>query len=94
MMYANQTALVLGLGESGLAIALWLARCGASVRVADTRQAPERLAALQAGVPDAQFIAGALTAELLDGVDFVAVSPGLAPQREQIGRASCRERVF
>ena len=87
MMYANQTALVLGLGESGLAMALWLARCGASVRVADTRQAPERLAALQAGVPDAQFIAGALTAELLDGVDFVAVSPGLAPQRELAGIA-------
>ena len=82
MMYANQTALVLGLGESGLAMALWLARCGASVRVADTRQAPDRLAALQAGVPDAQFIAGPFTAELLDGVDFVAVSPGLAPQRE------------
>ena len=87
MMYANQTALVLGLGESGLAMALWLARCGASVRVADTREAPERLAALRAGVSDAQFIAGALTAELLEGVDFVAVSPGLAPQRELAGIA-------
>ena len=84
MMYANQTALVLGLGESGLAMALWLARSGASVRVADTREAPERLAALQAGVPSAQFIAGPFGAELLDGVDFVAVSPGLAPNRELV----------
>jgi len=82
MMYDAKTALVLGLGESGLAMALWLARSGALVRVADTREAPERLAALQAAVPQAQFIAGAFTAELLDGVDFVAVSPGLAPQRE------------
>ena len=82
MMYDAKTALVLGLGESGLAMALWLARCGASVRVADTREAPERLSALQAAVPQAQFIAGAFTAELLDGVDFVAVSPGLAPGRE------------
>ena len=82
MMYDAKTALVLGLGESGLAMALWLARSGALVRVADTRQTPERLAALQAAVPQAQFIAGAFTAELLDGVDFVAVSPGLAPQRE------------
>src|SRR5471032_2197564 len=81
-MYDAKTALVLGLGESGLAMALWLARSGASVRVADTRQAPERLAALQAALPDAQFIAGAFSADLLDGVDFVAVSPGLAPQRE------------
>ena len=82
MMYQDKTALVLGLGESGLAMALWLARSGAAVRVADTRETPERLAALQAAVPQAQFIAGAFTAELLDGVDFVAVSPGLAPQRE------------
>ncbi|NHQ91860.1 UDP-N-acetylmuramoyl-L-alanine--D-glutamate ligase [Janthinobacterium lividum] len=82
MMYLDKTALVLGLGESGLAMALWLARSGALVRVADTREAPERLAALQAAVPQAQFIAGAFTADLLDGVDFVAVSPGLAPGRE------------
>ncbi|KAB8046024.1 UDP-N-acetylmuramoyl-L-alanine--D-glutamate ligase [Janthinobacterium rivuli] len=82
MMYDAKTALVLGLGESGLAMALWLARSGACVRVADTREAPERLAALQAAVPQAQFIAGAFTADLLEGVDFVAVSPGLAPQRE------------
>lgn len=95
MMYANQTALVLGLGESGLAMALWLARCGASVRVADTREAPERLAALQAGVPDAQFIAGVFTAELLERVDFVAVSPGLAPQREleQIAPAAAEKNI-
>ncbi|MCA1863794.1 UDP-N-acetylmuramoyl-L-alanine--D-glutamate ligase [Janthinobacterium sp. HSC-3S05] len=82
MMYDAKTALVLGLGESGLAMALWLARSGACVRVADTRETPERLAALQAAVPQAQFIAGAFTADLLDGVDFVAVSPGLAPGRE------------
>ncbi|WP_338680867.1 UDP-N-acetylmuramoyl-L-alanine--D-glutamate ligase [Janthinobacterium sp. TB1-E2] len=82
MMYDAKTALVLGLGESGLAMALWLARSGALVRVADTRETPERLAVLQAAVPQAQFIAGAFTADLLDGVDFVAVSPGLAPGRE------------
>ena len=29
MMYDAKTALVLGLGESGLAMALWLARSGA-----------------------------------------------------------------
>ena len=40
---------MLGLGESGLAMALWLARCGAALRVADTREAPERLAALARG---------------------------------------------
>ncbi|WP_322402766.1 UDP-N-acetylmuramoyl-L-alanine--D-glutamate ligase [Massilia luteola] len=82
MNYEGKTALVLGLGESGLAIALWLARSGARVRVADTRAEPARLRALRAAVPDADFVAGPFAAGLLDGVDFVAVSPGLAPDRE------------
>ena len=37
MDYQNKQVLVLGLGESGLAMALWLAQAGARVRVADTR---------------------------------------------------------
>lgn len=82
MNYDGNTALVLGLGESGLAMAQWLARCGARVRVADTRTEPARLPALRAAVPDADFVAGPFDAALVDGVDFVAVSPGLAPQRE------------
>ena len=82
MNYEGKTALVLGLGESGLAMALWLARSGARVRVADTRAEPARLPALRAQVPDADFVAGPFAAGLLDGVDFVAVSPGLAPNRE------------
>lgn len=86
MNYEGKTALVLGLGESGLAMALWLARCGARVRVADTRAEPDRLPALRAAAPDAhasiEFVAGPFAAGLLDGADVVAVSPGLAPNRE------------
>jgi len=82
MNYDGKSALVLGLGESGLAIAQWLARCGARVRVADTRAEPQRLPALRAAVADAEFVGGDFDAALLDGVDFVAVSPGLAPERE------------
>jgi UDP-N-acetylmuramoylalanine--D-glutamate ligase len=82
MNYNGKLALVLGLGESGLAIAHWLHQCGARVRVADTRSAPQRLDALRHAVPDAEFIGGDLAAALLDGVAFVAVSPGLAPGRE------------
>jgi UDP-N-acetylmuramoylalanine--D-glutamate ligase len=52
------------------------------VRVADTRAEPARLPALRAAVADADFIAGGFGADLLDGADFVAVSPGLAPGRE------------
>jgi UDP-N-acetylmuramoylalanine--D-glutamate ligase len=82
MDFQGKHVLVLGLGESGLAMAQWLARCGAVLRVADTRAEPERLPALCAAVPEAQFIGGAFASALLDDVDFVAVSPGLAPARE------------
>lgn len=82
MDYQNKQVLVLGLGESGLAMALWLAQAGARVRVADTRPGPERLSALKAAQPQAEFISGEFSAALLDGVDLVAVSPGLAPHRE------------
>lgn len=100
MNYDGKHALVLGLGESGLAMAQWLARAGARVRVADTRDAPQRLAALRAAVPDAEFVAGdavqgVFNAALLDGVDFVAVSPGLAPNRElaEIVPAAAERRI-
>lgn len=82
MNYEGKTALVLGLGESGLAMAQWLARCGARVRVADTRTEPQRLFALRQAVPNAEFVGGEFGLNLLGGVDFVAVSPGLAPERE------------
>ena len=82
MDYTGKQVLVLGLGESGLAMALWLARCGAQVRVADTRAAPERLPALREALPDAVFQSGEFNPALLDQIDFVAVSPGLAPSGE------------
>ena len=71
--------LVLGLGESGLAMARWCARHGAQVRVADTREAPANLPALRAHVPDAEFVGGPFAVSLLDGVTLVAISPGLSP---------------
>lgn len=95
MIYEGKNALVLGLGESGLAMALWLARSGARVRVADTRESPERLPALKEAIADVEFVAGPFGASLLDGVDFVAVSPGLAPYRElaEIGPAASSANI-
>ena len=46
--------LVLGLGDSGLAMARWCARHGAQVTVWDSREDPPRAAALLAEVPAAQ----------------------------------------
>ncbi|USX13528.1 UDP-N-acetylmuramoyl-L-alanine--D-glutamate ligase [Oxalobacteraceae bacterium OTU3CAMAD1] len=99
MIYEGKNALVLGLGESGLAMALWLARSGARVRVADTRESPERLPALKEAIADVEFVpgpgSGSFSASLLEGVDFVAVSPGLAPYRElaEIGPAASSANI-
>ncbi len=77
----GQSVLVLGLGASGLAMARWCARMGAQVTVADTREAPPQLPALQTEVPNARFVPGAFSAELLaqSGAQAVYKSPGLTP---------------
>lgn len=75
---AGRRVLVLGLGDSGLAMARWAAFRGALLSVADTREAPPRLAELRHDLPGAGFAGGPLTAALLEGVDLVAWSPGLS----------------
>jgi len=84
------SVLVLGLGDSGLAMARWCARNGAHVRVWDSREAPPQAAALALAVPDAVLMSGQLEAERLEGlgdladVKLVLKSPGLAPSDERI----------
>jgi UDP-N-acetylmuramoylalanine--D-glutamate ligase len=84
--------LVLGLGASGLAMARWCAREGAQVTVADTREAPPRLADLRAAVPQARFGGGPFDAQLLEGVQQVYRSPGLSPAQAATVLAAARER--
>ncbi|MBI3284047.1 MAG: UDP-N-acetylmuramoyl-L-alanine--D-glutamate ligase [Burkholderiales bacterium] len=82
MDFSGKHVLVLGLGETGLAMARWLLRCGARLRVADTRPAPDRLTNLRALSDQLEFVGGEFTGALLDGIDLVAVSPGLSPLAE------------
>jgi UDP-N-acetylmuramoylalanine--D-glutamate ligase len=77
---AGRRVLVAGLGASGLAIARWATFKGASVVVADTREAPPQRDALRNVCPEARFVGGALDASLLAGVDLVGWSQGLSPQ--------------
>jgi len=72
--------LVLGLGESGLAMARWCALRGARLRVADSRQTPPGLDALHVDAPLAEVVVGSFGAEVLSGIDLVALSPGLDPR--------------
>ena len=78
MNLAGKHVLVLGLGESGLAMAQWCARNGAAVRVADTRAAPPYLEQLRR-TTSADFCSGEFGKSLLAGIDLLAISPGLSP---------------
>jgi UDP-N-acetylmuramoylalanine--D-glutamate ligase len=75
----GKRVLVLGLGLSGLAVARWCLRWGAEVTVADTRQAPPQLERLREHCPQAKFVPGPLSAELVSGQQAVFKSPGLSP---------------
>lgn len=82
MNLEGKHALILGLGESGLAMAAWCARLGGRVRVADTRSAPPALAELAERVPAAEFVCADFIKSpekrLLEAVDLLAISPGLS----------------
>jgi UDP-N-acetylmuramoylalanine--D-glutamate ligase len=80
----GRRVLVLGLGDTGLAMARWCARLGATVRAWDSRgEAAPQAAALREAVPGVELAAGVLDAEALEGalegVQRVLKSPGLAP---------------
>jgi UDP-N-acetylmuramoylalanine--D-glutamate ligase len=92
-MSDQKTALVLGLGESGLAMARWLAREGTVVRVWDSRAEPPQATGLRQHVPQAELVSGALDANALVGVDRVFKSPGLAPGDERIATVLAAARV-
>ena len=72
----DQRVLVLGLGDSGLAMARWCASFGAQVTAWDSRAEPPQLGALG---DTAAFITGELTAEIAAGFNAVLKSPGLSP---------------
>jgi UDP-N-acetylmuramoylalanine--D-glutamate ligase len=81
-LFQDRHAFVLGLGDSGLAMAAWAARLGARVTVWDSREQPPQLAALRERLPDAAFEHGEFSPALLATIDHSWVllkSPGLSP---------------
>ena len=89
------SVLVLGLGESGLAMVRWCARHGCRLRVADTRESPPNRDALESEGLRADYVGGPFTPALLDdGIELVGISPGLSPLAEDLLPllAAARER--
>jgi len=70
---------VIGLGQSGLAMARWALFKGARVTVLDNREDPPQREALLAQCPQATLLAGAFSIAAAGGADLLAWSPGLSP---------------
>ena len=86
--------LVLGLGESGLAMARWGVHRGATVTVLDSRAEPPGLTALRESLPAVAWVPAPLTEVPLDEVDLLAWSPGISIESGpgQALREAARER--
>ncbi len=89
--YAQKVSvLVLGLGESGAAMARWCVSQGAHVVVADTRADNQLSDTAQQYKQQIQSLGvknihqGAVTSDLLNNIDLIAISPGLSPIQEPI----------
>ena len=78
MELQGKRVLVVGLGESGLAMAKWLHRQGALVGVADSRETPPNVEALARVAPGAELRCGPFTAATFADAELVALSPGVA----------------
>jgi UDP-N-acetylmuramoylalanine--D-glutamate ligase len=78
----GRRVLVLGLGDTGLALARWVEREGGKVRIADSRQDPPRKKDF-----GGELHSGPFAESLLDGVDVVCLSPGLSLEEEIVRQA-------
>jgi UDP-N-acetylmuramoylalanine--D-glutamate ligase len=87
---AEQFVLVLGLGETGLSLARYLSAQGAHLRVADSRTEPPGVATLCSELPQAEVQCGAFKDELLQGIDRIAISPGVPLAEPFVQRAIAR----
>lgn len=82
----TQKQLIVGLGESGVAMVRYAVQSGAAANVCvyDSRQAPAQLPAFSERFADVNVVCGDFDAAYLDGVTEVAVSPGLSPHAEPL----------
>ena len=85
--------LVLGLGDSGLAMARWCARAGAAVHVWDSRETPPHAAALREQVPAAALLGGALDADVARRRAAGAEEPGPRAAATRASRRCWRPRT-
>jgi UDP-N-acetylmuramoylalanine--D-glutamate ligase len=77
MNLTGKKVLVLGLGDTGLSCARWLARQGAEITVADTRANPPHAVRLAQEARGAQLVCGPFTPDSFAAAELIVISPGL-----------------
>ena len=88
--HSDKSVLVLGLGETGLSMVRWLSAQGARLRVADSRSVPPGLAEARRYVAAGQIFCGEFNDALFDGIELIAISPGVPLHTPAIARAVAR----
>ena len=78
MDFTGQHFVVVGLGDTGLASARYVAAHGARVTVLDSRDAPPQAAQLAAELPQARLFTGPFDAAHLSDADYLLLSPGVS----------------
>jgi UDP-N-acetylmuramoylalanine--D-glutamate ligase len=93
----GRRVLVVGLGESGLAMARWLHQQQAQIAVVDTRAEPPGVEVLGKDVPGAEWrcrgkpLEGSLIDMALANIDLLALSPGVAFDSALVQAAQARD---
>jgi UDP-N-acetylmuramoylalanine--D-glutamate ligase len=90
--WQGKSALVLGMGDTGVSAIRWLVSSGARVRAADSRAEPPGLAQVRSRHGDVEVRTGAFGEALLEGMDSVVASPGVA-LREPVVQAALRKGI-
>ena len=87
LQLSGRNALVLGLGDTGLSAARWLAAHGAVVTVADSREQPPNAQALKEMLPGVALHCGPFRDAVLQAADLLVASPGVPLAEPAVARA-------
>ena len=90
--FKGKKILVLGMGETGLSMTKWLARQGAMVSVADSRDMPPNLSAVSKYVKSPNIYTGRFRAEAFKGIELIAISPGV-PLTEPLVQRAMKNKI-
>jgi UDP-N-acetylmuramoylalanine--D-glutamate ligase len=89
-LWSDKTVLVLGLGETGLSMLRYLSAQGARLRAADSRSAPAGVSEAAKYAQPQQIFCGPFSESLFDGIDLIAISPGVPLADPVVARAVAR----